>query len=425
MRKITLLIAVVLTAMTVSASVIVETNWQLSAATSPSTLPAWIGTGNLCRGLAYGKMGANERVFVVSRQDGNLIHVLNAATGADLGTLPMGTGIVTGSYFVINDAGMTSDGVLLVGSMALANGEFKVYRWDTEVSEPTLAISYPAALGRMGDKITVAGSITDGTARVYAATATAVEGKTQVYYFDMIADEANPGKYKFVQTPKSAASVTTCTSNPSVGVKPNGDFYFKGGGTQISGFTAAGVLGTVTLSSIVGSAGNTPRYIGKDTQDNEYLCYFRNGATKEKLNILKAPNGDLSLATIVDSTSALGVNANANGTGGVVVNVLPNNDVELFVLSTNNGIGKYTVKGLLTTTGLNDLSNKNIKFVYSNNNILVEGIDASSIDIYNTLGQKIRSVINVNELNINNLKGIYIVQVKADGKIVKTEKISL
>jgi len=133
-------------------------------------------------------MGANERVFAVSREGGNLVHILNASTGADIGTLPMGTGVVTGSYFVINDAGMTSDGILLVGSMALANGEFKVYRWDTETSDPTLAISYPAALGRLGDKITVVGSISAGTARVYAATASAVEGKTKIYYFDMVAD---------------------------------------------------------------------------------------------------------------------------------------------------------------------------------------------------------------------------------------------
>lgn len=426
MKKITSLIVILVLAISVSAAVVVETNWQVSAATAPSSLPAWVGTGNLCRGLAYGKMGANERVFAVSREGGNLIHILNASTGADLGTLPMGTaGIVTGSYFVINDAGMTTDGKLLVGSMALANGEFKVYRWDSETAEPTLAISYPAALGRMGDKITISGSITAGTARVYAATASAVDGKTKIYYFDMEADNANPGQYKFVQTPKTVASVTTCTSNPSIGVKSDGGFYYKGGGTQISSFSATGVLGTETLPTIVGSAGNTPRYIGKDALNNEYLCYFRNGATKEKLNILKAPNGDMTLATVVDSTSALGTNANGNGTGGVIVNVLPNNDVELFVLSTNNGIGKYTVKGLFTITGVNDLSNPNVKISVKNNTIHIEGITPTSVELFNTLGQKIVSVINSNTLSTNNLKGVYVVRVKADGKIVKAEKISL
>jgi len=274
MKKFTSLFAVLVLAIGVSA-VTVETNWQFSAATVPGTLPVWVGTGNLCRGIAYGKMGVNERVFVVSREGGNLVHILNAATGVEVGTLPMGTGVVTGSYFAINDAGMTEDGKLLVGSMALSGGEFKVYRWDSETSDPTLAISYPAALGRMGDKITVAGNITTGTARVYAATATAVDGKTQIYYFDMVADDANPGKFKFVQSPKTLASVTTCTSNPGIGVKQNGDFYFKGGGTQISGYTATGTLiGAETSSSIVGSAGNTIRFIGKDDFNNDYVCYF-------------------------------------------------------------------------------------------------------------------------------------------------------
>ncbi len=423
MKKITSLFAVLVMAMSVSATVVVETNWQLSATTVPSTIPTWLGAN--CRGLAYGTMGGNERVFAVSRNNGDLIHILNASTGVEIGTLPMGTMVVTGSYFVINDAGMTSDGVLLVGSMALAGGEFKVYRWDTETSDPTLAISYPAALGRMGDKITIVGSIAAGTARVYAATATAVDGKTQIYYFDMVADDANPGKYKFVQTPKTLTSVTTSTSNPGIGIKPNGEFYYKGGGTQISSYTAAGVFGSESLPTVVGSAGNTPRYIGKDALNNEYICYFRYGAGQEKVNILKLPNGDLATASKVDSTSALGVNANGNGTGGVVVNVLQNNDVELFVLSTNNGIGKYTVKGLFGTTGVNNLLNQQITLNYSKNAISVNGINPSSIELLNTLGQKVTSTSNTNELLTNNLKGVYIVQVKVGGKTVKTEKISL
>lgn len=425
MKKITSLFAILFIAMSVSATVVVETNWQLSAATVPSTLPAWVGTGNLCRGMAYGKMGANERVFVVSREGGNLVHVLNAATGADLGTLPMGTGIVTGSYFVINDAGMTSDGVLLVGSMALAGGEFKVYRWDSETTDPTVAISYPAALGRMGDKITVTGSTTDGSARVYAATASAVDGKTKIYYFDMEADGANPGKYKFVQSPKTMASVVTNTSNPGIGLKPNNDFYFKGGGGQITSYSALGVELSVSPPTIVSTGGNTPRYIGKDASNNDYICYFRNGAGQEKVNILKLPNGDLTTASKVDSTSALGVNANGNGTGGLVVNVLQNNDVELYVLSTNNGIGKYTVKGLFSTTGVNNLHNPTIQLSYSKNHIRIEGINPSSIELFNTLGQKVISATNSNILNINKLKGVYIVQVKAAGKTVKTQKINL
>ena len=426
MKKLTYLFVALVVAMSVSAAVTVETNWQLSAATVPSTIPAWVGTGNSCRGLAYGKMGANERVFVVSREGGNLVHILNAATGADLGTLPMGTGVVTGSYFVINDAGMTEDGVLLVGSMALAGGEFKVYRWNTETGDPTLAISYPAALGRMGDKITVTGNISTGTARVYAATATAVDGKTQIYYFDMIADGANPGKYIFNQSPKTLSSVVTCTSNPGIGLKSNGDFYFKGGGTQISSYTAAGVVtGTESNSSVVGSSGNTVRYIGKDGLNNEYICYFRNGTGMERVQILSLPNGDLATASGGIKTDSLGVNTNGNGTSGLVVNVLPNNNVELYVLSTNNGIGKYTVKGLFPTTGVNEMAKDKIKLNYSKNTISVVGTTASSIELFNTLGQKAKSVTNSNELRTDNLQGVYIVQVKAEGKIVKTTKLTI
>jgi len=426
MKKIALVIVALIMTASLSAVVTIQTNWQLSAATTPSTLPTWIGTGNNCRGIAFGKMGTNERVFVVSRQDGNLIHVLNAGTGEKVGTLPMGTGIVTGSYFIINDAGMTEDGILLVGTMALANGEFKVYRWDSETSEPTLAISYPAAVGRLGDKITVSGSISSGTARVWAATATAVDAKTKIFYFDMEADIANPGKFKFVQTPKTFSSVTTSTSNPGVGLKTNGTVMYKSGGSQIADFDQNGTQNVkTTVSTVVATAGNTVRYVGADNNNDEYLVYFRYGLGQERVNLLKVPGGDLSLATRVDSTAALGTNGNTNGTGGVVVNRLSDGNVELYVLSTNNGVGKYTISGLNLVAGLTKSTNDRFNVFIKNNYLEIEGVNAVSIELFNALGQKIQSVKNSSILKFDNLRGVFFVRVKDDAGLVRSEKVKL
>ena len=421
MKKITSLMVAIFLIASVSAAVIIETNWQLSAATNPSTLPAWVGTGNLCRGLAFGKMGANERVFAISRQDGNLIHILNASTGADLGTMNMGTSVTEGTH-VISDGGMTSDGKLLVSNMVLP-GIFRVYLWDNETNPPIIAISYAITNGRYGDKITVTGNYNTGTAKVYAANYNV--GTSKLLCWSMIPDPSNAGKFIFNQTPTQLFDVATTGTFSQVDVRPDGDIFYKTCNSQIIHYTAAGLPVDTTIATVVANYGITVRYIGKDALNNEYLCYFRAGATKEKLNILKLPNGSLKNATVIDSTATLGKNANGNSTCGVIVNVLPNNDVELYVLSTNNGIGKYTVKGLFTTTGTNDLSNSNVKVGYSKRNISVVGTQASSIELFNTLGQKVKSIVNSNELNTDNLKGVYIVQIKSEGKIVKTSKLSI
>ena len=59
------------------------------------------------------------------------------------------------------------------------------------------------------------------------------------------------------------------------------------------------------------------------------------------------------------------------------------------------------------------------------NSVSISGINPSSIELYNTLGQKVTSTSNKSELLTNSLEGVYIVQVKVGGKTVKTEKISL
>ncbi len=56
------------------------------------------------------------------------------------------------------------------------------------------------------------------------------------------------------------------------------------------------------------------------------------------------------------------------------------------------------------------------------NQLTVEGITVLSIELFNSLGQKVRTS-NKNEINTSDLHGLYIVNVKESGRTAKTMKI--
>ncbi|HEX3073256.1 MAG TPA: FN3 associated domain-containing protein, partial [Ignavibacteriales bacterium] len=89
------------------------------------------------RGMAYGKVGGKDRVYVISRRVASAPDILiyDAATGDSVGTLPTtGTGV---GYFPLNAIDVSDDGVIFATNMTLdATGErpFIVYLWENETS---------------------------------------------------------------------------------------------------------------------------------------------------------------------------------------------------------------------------------------------------------------------------------------------------
>lgn len=139
--------------------------WSLAAGSRPYVSgPAT----NTERGIAINPI--NGHVYVVSRaafQDGINLHIaiLDGATGAELGFLPIddstGARIVTGGTLPLNCIDVAEDGVIYAANVATsAAGALKIYRWETETSEPTVAYG-PAVPGvvfvRYGDSFTVRG----------------------------------------------------------------------------------------------------------------------------------------------------------------------------------------------------------------------------------------------------------------------------
>src|SRR5689334_23201996 len=117
---------------------------------------SFLGTANNERGMAYG----NGHVYLVSRNGGNFIRILDAVTGADLGALN-NTGI-SGGTFAVNNIAVGGDGAIYVANLTTQSttSPYKVYRWATEGSAPTVAYSGDGALAgsRLGDDLAAIGS---------------------------------------------------------------------------------------------------------------------------------------------------------------------------------------------------------------------------------------------------------------------------
>src|SRR6266480_1849809 len=71
----------------------------------------FLGTANNERGIAYG----NGHLYLVSRNGGNFIRILDQGTGADLGSL--NTSGISGGTFLVNMAGVGGDGAIYVANL--------------------------------------------------------------------------------------------------------------------------------------------------------------------------------------------------------------------------------------------------------------------------------------------------------------------
>ncbi|MBV5343730.1 hypothetical protein JZU68_09065, partial [bacterium] len=97
--------------------------------------------------------------------------------------------------------------------------------------------------------ITVTGSITAGTAKVYIASSKltpATTGSAKILCFSMIADGANPGSYIFDSTNPTVLSsaINWEGATPSVLPLANGTYLYKGNANSMRIINADGSLST-------------------------------------------------------------------------------------------------------------------------------------------------------------------------------------
>lgn len=115
-----------------------------------------LGIANNERGIAY----ANGHVYLASHAGGSTIRILDQTTGADLGSLDL-TGL-SGGTFLINNMAAGTDGAIYAANLTVQSttSPFKIYRWATEGSVPTVAYSGDGGLpgSRLGDDLAMTGA---------------------------------------------------------------------------------------------------------------------------------------------------------------------------------------------------------------------------------------------------------------------------
>ena len=402
--------------------------------TSPA--PTGFATSGATRNFAVGKMGVNERVFLFTRA-GTVAHVeiYNALTGAYVAELNA-TG-VSGGTVSIGDGDVTEDGKLLMSNLALkATNPFKVYMWENETAAPEPVISYTiTGTQRYGDKIFVEGDFSQGTAKVYATNKAAAVNP--ILCWSMIPDVANPGKFIFDPVPTEPFSAAGLSIQANMTTIPGGGFYYKESGKPLVKYDENGVHKGVS-PEFVRLQGTTPRFVSSEG-GYDIVAYFRyyHDATKTspypdaptadaecRVELLRIPSDDITLAESIAITPSLGSVNNLNGWGDVVAKRAGKN-VEVYALSGYNGFGKYIIKDVFLTTSVEKALDSNLRIINRGGQISVEGSVVSTIEIYNTMGQRVRSIQNTNEVNTGNLTGVHVVKVKFKDLTVKTAKVIL
>ncbi len=327
--------------------------WNLSP-TGTGVPPFFTADGE--RGLAYG----NGRLYVTSNNDQVLI--LNPANGAQTGTLDM-TG-VEGGEPKISDVAVSANGAILACNTVEWTSDgggapttFKIYKWDSETSAPTVWLSYQNTQYRMGDSFSVIGDISGNAVvlttfgRKFLNPATrgnivfkwTVTGGVLSPEPELIAVQGLPTLTRFGSRPHAQL------------LRPDSDSLYVNG-NDID-FTLTALDGTF-LARIP----NT----GRQLYDG-FTSYFEifEFAGKRVLAAVFPRSSRESRLLVIDITQGLaqvtpeqvilsqdfmagsGEIANVNAGGSVAVHRVDDNNVEIYCLITNQALAKFNLTTVL------------------------------------------------------------------------------
>ncbi len=301
-----------------------STLWERSSANS--TLPSWFGSTTE-RGFAYG----NDHIYVVSRSVSPVVNILDAATGADLGTTLDNTG-VAGGLFLLNDVEVSDDGIIFACNLTLGTdaNAFKVYRWDNESATPTAVVDFTTTTAyRLGDKFSVYGSTADNSVEIWAVAS----GGTKVFRFTT-AD--NGASFTAQEITLSDAAAGT---SPAAWPTGNGNFYVNGNGINPKEYASDGTFVSAVPGSVVPTGSNKVVYFEEGA--NKFIFVYRYNTPDIHIGQLVDVTAGNDNAVLYGETTNLGLNGDT-GNGDVDLKGNGDGTYTVYVLSANNGLGAYT-----------------------------------------------------------------------------------
>lgn len=386
-------------------------------------MPDWFSANeNSERGIAY----HNEKLYIVSRNNGINIKILNSNTGTDAGELS-NSGI-SGGVYKLNDIETSWDGQVLACNLTTdaSSSPFKIYTWTSENAYPQEFLSFGNAPYRLGDSFTVLGNVSQN-AVIYAAAA-----NTNKIVRWVIAN-GSVGAPEII-TLQNISSVGTAPEVVPFGVSPAEDFLVNGNTIPAAQFTSNGTyIGAISGGVLPGYSNASQMLI---QGSNRHYVAFQNNPDTEDPNSQNIRITDITEGVnLVDASDVYGVsekmgtNANYNCTGDIAIKRSLNpDDIIIFVLSTNNGIAALRPAELINNKSFTSIADN--KMVAGNiqifpnpakNKIYIQNKNTTgkqTLSIVDMQGKTVmRKTFNRNEFSINVkdlVNGIYIINMKND-----------
>jgi hypothetical protein len=317
--------------------------WNLA----PNVRP-YLQADDTQRGIAYHP--GNQRVYLVSRTPSPAILILDANTGADLGSLNL-TG-VAGGNFSINMIDVADDGVIYACNLSntTTGADFKVYRWIDD-QPTTLPIEVyngnpfdadgegPLLGARLGDTLDVRGS---------GSSTQIVAGARSVNRFALLTTSDGTN---FVINALTATGAVSNAFGLGICFGEGNTLWGKALG---QGLTYLGVDLSEGTSSVIHFFPTTSfsSAVGPIAFDAA-TCTLTGLALENSDNVrayhvpVPYPSPSPSSLTLLDQEFMVSDNLNANGTGAVTTKA-----GRVFVVNTFNGIAAYSIsRGVTPTIG--------------------------------------------------------------------------
>ena len=300
----------------------------------------FLGTANNERGLAFG----NGDLYLVSRNGGNFIRILDPLTGADIGSL--NTTGVSGGTFAVNTIGVGTDGAVYVANLTTQSttSPYRVYSWANNGAPPTVAYSGNGGLAgaRLGDSLAVIGS---GASTLLAAgynSSPVVTGNNGYAIISPTAGTATA--IGFTGTPPNAGDFRlglTFTDSSHVLGTAGSSLYRD---TSFSGSSGT-LIGSPGIPDPAGATAD--RLLSYTLLDGVALLAVQSiGDSHVSLYNATDPNAPVYIGALNNTSGSLTANGNGTGElawGAVTANGDGSFSETLYAMSTNQGIQAFVV----------------------------------------------------------------------------------
>lgn len=320
-----------------------NTTWERTARTGAAeAAPSWFSAGYV-RGIAQGTVNGNVRVYAADRTN-STIRVLDAETGADVTlTTAFDLSQVAGGTYPMNDIEISDDGVIFLGNLTVdaEASPFRLYWWTSEGGSfaDSLTLSVP---GRLGDKFTVIGSVTDNTVEIWMPAAGSDPG---IVY---VATTTDQGASWDIETITLSGTVSNIASNADaapIALGRESDFYVGGNGMSPARFDKDGVY--IENSLISGSSRNGMQAFSANGTDHLAVYSYRPDGVNTGNKTGQVYVYDISDAanpTIVGESPLMGDDADTYSSihGEAEVSVNEDGTYNVYSLEGVNGLALFT-----------------------------------------------------------------------------------